>query len=240
MRKKQLSGKICWVTGAGRGLGRAMAEALAAAGAQVILSASTTGEIEHVASQIVSKKGKAWAIACDVQNSQDIQQLVRQVKKTWSSVDILINNAGTAVFAKIIDTREDDWDQMMATNLRGAFLCSKAVLPEMIARQSGHIIHVVSVAGKQPYFNCGAYCASKYGLLGFTDVLRLETRRYGIRVTALMPGATDTAIWGNARVDRSRMMQPGQVAETVVALCASDESTMIEEIVLRPIGGDLP
>ena len=127
----------------------------------------------------------------------------------------------------------------MDVNRKGAYLCSHAVLPDMIEKKAGHIINVVSVAGKQPYYSCGGYCASKYGLLGFTDVLRLEMRKHGIKVTAFLPGATDTAIWGDADVDRSKMMTPEQVAEGIVSICYSNPNVLNEEIVMRPIGGDL-
>lgn len=238
--EEKLSEKIAWVTGSGRGLGRAIAIALAKEEARVVVSARTTTEIEEVARQINANGGRAMAIRCDVQNQHEIAQLVNQVEKSWGAVDILINNAGIAFFKKILDTDPAEWDQTMNINLRGVFLCCQAVLPAMISRKSGQIINVVSVAGRQPYYNCGAYCASKYGLMGFTDVLRMETRKYGIRVTALLPGATDTAIWGKANVDRNRMMQTDQVAEAVVALCKSDPSVTIEELVVRPILGDLP
>ena len=128
---------------------------------------------------------------------------------------------------------------MMDVNLKSAFLCSQAVLPDMIARQSGHIINVVSVAGKQPYYNSGGDCASKYGMLGFTDVLRLENRKHGVKVTAVLPGATSTAIWGDADVDHSVMMRADDVAKVIVLACETKEAALIEEIVVRPQGGDL-
>lgn len=240
MEQKKLLDRVIWITGASRGLGRAMALALAAEGAKVIVSARDLTTIQKVAQEIADEKGQAFAIPCDVQNSDEINYLVATVKQTWGAIDILINNAGIGIFHKIIDTTETEWDALMATNLRGAFLCTKAVLSEMIARKSGHIINVVSVAGKQAYYNCGGYCASKFGLYGFTEVLRQETRKYGIHVTALLPGATDTAIWSEANVDHTLMMDTTDVAKIVVSICAFNEKAMIEEVVLRPIKGDLP
>jgi len=164
---------------------------------------------------------------------------VKRVHDKWGDIDILVNNAGIAVFDKILNIREEDWDAMMAINLKGAFLCTQAVLDRMIIRQSGDIINIVSVAGRVGYYNCAAYCASKFGLLGFTEVLRKEMRKHGIRVMAIMPGATDTALWGDADVDRRKMMRPEQVAQTIVSLCCTPPDVMPEEIVVRPIGGDL-
>jgi len=240
MAESSLSGRVIWVTGAGRGIGRALSIALASKGARVVLSARTGDEIEETAQAIHRGHGAVLPLPCDVQDAAAISAAHAEIQIKWGPVDVLINNAGTAVFAKIIQTRLEDWDAMMATNLRGAFLCCQAVLPAMISRRSGHIINVVSVAGRQPYYNCGAYCASKYGLMGLTEVLRMETRKHNIKVTALLPGATETAIWDGSGADRSLMLQPGQVAETVVALLCSSNVAMIEEIVLRPPQGDLP
>jgi 3-oxoacyl-[acyl-carrier protein] reductase len=240
MAENPLMGRVVWVTGAGRGIGRALSMALAGRGARVVLSARTGTEIEETAQAISRSKGEALALPCDVQETAAISAAHTAIQKKWGPVDVLINNAGTAVFTKIIQTRLQDWDAMMATNLRGAFLCCQAVLPEMINRRTGHIINVVSVAGRQPYYNCGAYCASKYGLMGLTEVLRMETRKHNIKVTALLPGATDTGIWSGSGADRNLMLQPEEVAESVVALLCSSSTAMIEEIVLRPPKGDLP
>jgi len=235
----KLRDKVIWITGSGRGIGKACAMSLAAEGARVVVSSRTQKEIDAVAEEINANNGKTLAIPCDVSDKDQIADLVSQVKDKWGNVDILINNAGIGIFKKLLDTTEQDWDSMMDINLKSAFLCSRAVLQDMMDKGSGHIINVVSVAGKQPYFNCGGYCASKYGLLGFTDVLRMEARKHGIKVTAFLPGATDTVIWGNANVDRAKMMTPDQVAKCLVSICAGDPRSMTEEVVLRPAEGDL-
>lgn len=236
---KRLSGKIAWVTGAGRGIGRATALSLAQAGAKVVLCSRSQSELDAVAKEITLVNGQALAITCDVSRREEVESLLKQVRDHWGNVDILVNNAGIAVFDKVIHIREEDWDAMMAINLKGAFLCTQAVIGSMIERQTGDIINIVSVAGRTPYFNCAGYCASKFGLLGFTEVLRMETRKHGIRATAVMPGATDTAIWGNADVDRNRMMRPEQVAQAILFVCCTPLEVMPEEIVVRPIEGDL-
>ncbi|NOY61328.1 MAG: SDR family oxidoreductase [Calditrichaeota bacterium] len=236
---RNLQDKIVWITGSGRGIGRAAAMTLAREGAKVVVSARTGEEIKTVVREIESTGGQAIALVCDVTKNEQISNLVEKVKAKWGPIDILINNAGIGIFKKISETTKEDWETMMDVNLKGAFLCSHAVLPDMIEKKAGHIINVVSVAGKQAYYSCGGYCASKYGLLGFTDVLRLEMRKHGIKVTAFLPGATDTAIWGDADVDRSKMMTPEQVAEGIVSICYSNPNVLNEEIVMRPIGGDL-
>jgi len=234
-----LNGKIVWITGAGRGIGRATVQLFATKGARVVASARTEQELEHVVTKINANGDSALAVPCDASRNDEVLALVNDVAKTWGDIDILINNAGIGIFKKIIDLQEKDWDQMMQINLKSAFLCSRAVLPAMIARQSGCIINVVSVAGRQPFRNSGGYCASKYGLLGFTDVLRLENRQHGIKVSAVLPGATSTTIWGDADVDHNAMMSADDVAAVIVSICETDEAAMIEEVVLRPQGGDL-
>ncbi len=234
-----LQKKVVWITGSGRGIGRAAAIAMAQESAKVVVSARTGDEIEAVAHEIYSTGGQAIPFVCDVTQSEQISDLVDKVQARWGAIDILVNNAGAGIFKKILETTEVEWEKMMDINLKGAFLCSRAVLTNMLERQSGHIINIVSVAGKQPYYNCGGYCASKYGLLGFTDVLRLETRNFGIKVTAFLPGATDTAIWQDADVDHTKMMAPEQVAEGIVSICCDNPNVLKEEVVMRPIGGDL-
>ncbi len=234
-----LNGKVAWVTGSGRGIGRAIARILAQHGARVVLSARTVAEIEAVAAEINEAGKQAMAMPCDVRQADQVNRLVVGVQRTYGEIDILINNAGVAVFDKVTDISEGDWDAMSATNLKGAFLCTQAVLPGMIERKYGHIINVVSVAGKKPYYKCAGYCASKYGLLGFTEVLRMETREHGIRVTALMPGATDTQLWGERDVDHGKMIQPEEIAESVIAILQAGEGATVEDLVIRPKGGDL-
>ncbi|HNW59030.1 MAG TPA: SDR family oxidoreductase [bacterium] len=239
MSQLELKDKIVWITGAGRGIGRSVALSLAAHGAHIILSARTISDIEAVAQEITNQGGQAVAMPCDVRHADQVRRVVVAVERTHGPLEVLINNAGVAVFNKIVDTSESDWDTMMETNVKGAFLCAQAVLPGMIERKSGHIINMVSVAGRTPYYNNAAYCASKYGLLGFTDVLRMEARQHGIRVTALMPGATDTLIWGEAAVDNTRMMPAEEIAQAVTAILLTGESAMMEEVVIRPMRGDL-
>jgi NAD(P)-dependent dehydrogenase (short-subunit alcohol dehydrogenase family) len=235
----RIKGKVVWITGSGRGIGSAIARALAARRARVVVSARTEDDIAAVAGEINADGDSALAIPCDVRDPKQIDELVRQTTDLWGTIDILINNAGIAHFKKIIETTPEEWDAMMDTNLKSAFLCSQAVLPAMLERQSGHIINIVSVGATQPYYNSGGYCASKYGLLGFTEVLRMETRKHGIKVTAMLPGATHTDIWGGREMDAQRMMAPEDVARAVVAVCEADAAAMIESIVMRPQGGDL-
>jgi len=234
-----IEGRIVWVTGSGRGIGAATALLLASRGARVVLSARTSGEIQEVADRIRRSGGQALPMRCDVTLQAEIHNLLKLVKSTWGAVEILINNAGIAVFKKIVHTSEDEWDAMMSANVKSAFLCTQAVLPDMIEVQSGHIVNIISVAGKQPYESSGAYCASKYGLAGFTDVLRLEMRKFHIRVTAVYPGAVNTGLWDSVKADRSKMMHVQDIAKIIVEACDHPPAVGLEEVVIRPASGDI-
>ena len=139
------------------------------------------------------------------------------------------------------ETDENDFDSMVAVNLKGTFLVIRAVLPFMMDQESGHIINIISSAGKKGFPNCAAYCASKFGATGLTEVLRHEVRQYNIHVTAIYPGAVDTTIWDNidGNWDRKQMIKPESVARSVLHVCQNSGSAMIEEIFLMPEKGDL-
>jgi len=231
--------KTIWITGGGRGIGRAIAELLADRGARVVISSRTQSELDETAETIRENQGQVLAIRCDSTNNRHIDALIKKVQKKWGEIDILINNAGVGIFKKIIELSEDDWDTVMNSNMKSAFLCTQAVLPQMQKRKNGKIINILSVASKKSFYNCAAYCASKQAMLGFTNVLRMEMREHGIQVTGVFPGATATSIWGNADVDYSKMIKPKEVAQIVKGICNDQIDSMIEEIVIRPQQGDL-
>lgn len=237
----KIKDKVVWITGGGRGIGKATALAFAENKAHVAVSSRSADELDHVVSEMIkiNPAGKTLAIPCDVSKSQSVTKTVNKIINTCGPVDILINNAGIAKFNNVLETTEQDWEDMMSVNAKGAFLCSKVVLTDMIKKKTGHIININSTAGKKAFPNCAGYSASKYALQGFTDVLRLEARQYGIKVTAVFPGATETAIWGSADVAYHKMMKPADVAKVLVDVCKDNQRALQEEIVLRPVGGDL-
>jgi 3-oxoacyl-[acyl-carrier protein] reductase len=236
-----LETKVVWITGGGRGIGKAAALAFAKHNALVAVSSRSEDELLDVCLEIskLGRKTKALAIPCDVTKTDSVKRAAEKIKSELGPTDILINNAGIATFNSVLETTEENWDNMMAVNAKGAFLCSKAVLADMIKKQTGHIININSVAGKKAFPNCAGYSASKQALQGFTEVLRLEAREHGIKVTGLFPGATETAIWGQADVDYGKMMKPADVAKVLVDVCTDEHRAFQEEIILRPIGGDL-
>ncbi len=190
-----LKNKVVWVTGAGRGIGKAIAEAFGNEKATLALSSRTTDEIQSVSESMNKKGGKASPFPCDVSSEMEVKNTFEKIERTLGKIDVLINNAGVAKFMPLLETTVEDWDWMLDINLKGAFLFTKIVLPSMIEKRGGHILNVVSVAGIQPLPFSAAYGASKYGLMGLTAVTREEVRNHNVKVNAIIQGAVDTSIW---------------------------------------------
>lgn len=184
-----LEGKVAFITGAGRGIGRAIAHKFAAEGASVFLVSRTAQEVNAVAAEIQAAGQKAAAVAADVSKEADCRRVIEEAGKKFGSVDILVNNAGIMGPVKPVEEIEPaEWDEVLAINLRGPFLLSRLALPEMYARGSGAILNISSVAAKVPYPWNGPYAASKAGLVGLTRTLAAEAARKGVRVNAICPG----------------------------------------------------
>jgi 3-oxoacyl-[acyl-carrier protein] reductase len=231
----QLKGKVAIVTGAGRGIGRAIALGLAESGARVGLAARSEGEIRSVADEIRGKHGDALAIAADLSRDEEIERLVKQTTKEWGPVDILVNNAGWGKTATVADSRVEDWDRTFQINLRAPMVLTRLVLPGMMAKKSGAVINIGSISSKAGTANTSAYSASKFGILGFTQSLFEEVREYGIKVSILLPGFVDTPLIPlNKRLDRSRMIQPRDIAEAVLFVLSTPVNSCPVEITIRP------
>ncbi|HEV2299614.1 MAG TPA: SDR family NAD(P)-dependent oxidoreductase [Candidatus Acidoferrales bacterium] len=184
-----LDGKVAVITGAGRGIGRAIAHKFAAEGAAVFLASRTAREVNAVAAEIQAARQKAAAMPADVSKEADCRKIIEEAGKKFGSVDILVNNAGILGPVKPIEEIEPaEWDEVLAINLRGPFLLSRLALPEMYARGSGAILNIASVSAKIPYPWNGPYAASKAGLVGLTRTLAAEAARKGVRVNAICPG----------------------------------------------------
>jgi len=188
----ELDGKVAIVTGATRGIGRATAELFAREGAAVTVAGRSQQEGEAVAGQIVAAGGRAIFVATDVSNAAQVRHMVAETVRAFGWVDILVNNAGTEVGKPLLDTTEAEWDHLMSVNLKGHFLCSLEVVPEMRARGAGSIVNTSSVLALASMRDCGAYSASKAGIIGLTRSMALEWTKLGIRVNCVLPGSTDT------------------------------------------------
>jgi NADP-dependent 3-hydroxy acid dehydrogenase YdfG len=233
---------LVWITGASSGIGKACAHRLASEGSVVVLSSRRLEVIQEIVAGIREAGGHAAALQCDVTKEADVDWAIKSIKKTFGEgPDILINNAGISPYQSIEDTTPEIFDEVIETNLVGNFLCAKAVLPEMIRKGKGTIIQLLSIASVKAFSGGVAYGSSKFGALGFTNALREEVRGKGIKVVAVMPGAVETEAWSEAEREeyRGRMMQPEDIAGSISHILKDPQRMMTEEIVLRPIGGDL-
>ena len=237
----KLDGRVAIVTGAGRGIGRAVARIFAREGAAVVLVARSRPELEAVARRIIDDGGRALAVAVDVSDEAAVGTLMKRVLAEQARIDLLVTAAGTAGFGLAADAKLADWDQMLAVNLRGAMLCCRAVLPAMMAQRGGTIINIGSVVTSRVLTGSAAYTASKYGLLGFSRVLAEEMRPHGVRVAVLSAGATDTSLWDAIEnpPDRRLMLRPEQVGEAALAMALTEPNATLEELTLLPAGGVL-
>jgi NAD(P)-dependent dehydrogenase (short-subunit alcohol dehydrogenase family) len=229
-----LKDRVALITGASRGIGRATALAMARAGARVAAAARTEAQLQVLAQEIEAETGQpALPYVADVAQEADVKRMVEAVLDRFGRVDILVNNAGVRTSrAPLWEVTTAEWDTMMAVNLRAAFLCCREVLPGMIERCSGHIINVVSTVTQIGKETMSAYSASKWGLLGMTRVLIKEARPYGIRVSAISPGGTDTTFRASPRPD---YLAPETVAELMVYVASLPEQAVVHDLVIRPI-----
>lgn len=230
-----IAGKTALVTGAGRGIGKAIALALASAGCQVMVTGRTVSQIESVKEQILAANGRALAQPGDLTQDADIDRLVQAAQSQFGAVDILINNAGWGKRASVVRAKLEDWDQTFRLNLRAPMLLTKKLLPAMIEKGQGAVINIGSLSGKSGEANGAAYSASKFGLIGFTQSLFEEVREFGIKVAVILPGFVDTPlIPANKQLDRAKMVQVGDVAEAVMFVLTSPATSCPVEITVRP------
>ena len=228
-----IKNKVAVVTGAGRGIGRAVAVELARMGARVVLASRSASELEETARII----GTASAIPTDVRNKDEVHRLLDHAASNFGPVDILVNAAGVGVSGPVIEFSDADYDAILETNLKSVFMASRYVLPSMISRGTGHIINIASIAGKVGSANLAVYCASKFGLVGFTQSLAEEVRQHGIRVSLICPGSTDTGFLGSsskAAKSRERMLSPSDIAHAVRMLVSQEPNSFISEVIIRP------
>jgi len=230
-----LEGKVALVTGAGRGIGKAVALLLGRSGCRVVLTARTPDQLDAVQKEISARGGKALTVATDLIKDDEINMLVEKTQQTWGGVDILINNAGWGKRAPVVKAKVEDWDQTLRLNLRAPMVLAKLLLPHMIEKGEGAVINIGSVSGKTGEINGAAYSASKFGLIGFTQSLFEEVREYGIKVAVLLPGFVDTPlIPPNRQLDRIKMIQAEDVAQTVHYVLTSPPTACPVEITIRP------
>lgn len=245
LSEEPLQGQVALITGASSGLGRASALAFARAGADVALLARSERDLRTVADEVEELGKRALALPTDLSNETALSGAVEQVVGDFGHVDVLLSNAGTDVPGPVTDLSASDWDLVLNVNLRAPFLLAKAVFSTMQAQGRGTIINVSSVAGKRGWANAAAYCASKFGLTGFTQALHAEGKEHGIRAVVVYPGAMTTN-WGDwtpeAREEdkqgsrsSSEALSPEDAASFLVWLAATPQTMVLTETVMMPL-----
>jgi 3-oxoacyl-[acyl-carrier protein] reductase len=252
----RLKGRVAIVTGSGRGLGKAFALGLAGEGADVVVTSRTQSAVEQVAAEIVATGRRALALRVDVSDEKSVLDMVEKALKEFGKIDILVNNAGIVTpFREVVDLPVEEWDRTLSVNLRGAFLCSKAVLPTMIARRYGKIINVgAGVVDERVHVGMSPYCASKAGVINFTRQLAAEVRRFGINVNVLDPQAVRTSMAAQFELSEEtkqwlmrqqvvdeelRFRSPEEIVP-ILTFLASDESRAINGRFLQVASKDSP
>jgi NAD(P)-dependent dehydrogenase (short-subunit alcohol dehydrogenase family) len=232
---RALTNQVAIITGAGRGIGAAIARQLSNLGATTILLGRTQESLDSTAQAISQSGGKAKAIPCDVSSLQAVENAAREVESTQGRADILVNNAGVGGFGgPLHQLPPEEWDRILNTNLRGVYYMVRAFAPMMIRARAGHIINISSLAGKNPLPNGAAYAASKWGLNGLSYSMAEELRSYNIRVSVICPGSTNTDLSPHAGKDPAKMLQPEDVAHAVAMLVTQSPQSFVSEISLRP------
>jgi NADP-dependent 3-hydroxy acid dehydrogenase YdfG len=236
----KLSGKVAIVTGASAGIGRASALALAAEGAQIVLTARRANRLETLAAEIERLGSKAFIVAGDARDEETARQTVKTAVESGGRLDILINNAGIGIYKNLEETSADDYDAMMGSNVRSTFLFTRQAVPHLIRQGEGTILMISSMAGLYGFAGEAVYCATKFAQVGFAQALDRELRPAGIKVGVICPGGvkTEFAI-GQGRTEKgvaaSGMLEAEDVAAAILLACTQSKGSRIIEIQMRPM-----
>ena len=236
IERPTLNGRVVAVVGGSRGIGFAIAQAAAREGARTVLVARDPRKLRSAAGRIEG----AIAIAADVTQPADVRRTFSEIRQRLARLDVLVNSAGTFTFKPFEQTSLQTWHSNLEANLTSLFLTTQAALP-LLAQSRGQVVNILSISSRRAFANCSAYTASKFGALGFTRVLAEELRAKGIRVTAVLPGATDTRLvraFGFS-INRANLVQPADVADAVIVAIKAASRTTVEEIVVTPSHGSL-
>jgi 3-oxoacyl-[acyl-carrier protein] reductase len=232
---RDLSGRVALITGAGRGIGRSIALALAQAGARTFLAARSSDQLKGVAEEIRARGGEAEFLAADLSRADGVEAVFEALRHRYGTLDVLVNNAGLGICGPMVEFPEQSLDLLLAVNVKGLFLCCQQAMRLMVPAHQGYIINISSVVGFKGYANQAAYTASKHAVMGITKSLAVEAQPYGIRVSAILPGAVDTDLMQALRpdLDKALLMKPQDVADAVMFLLSLSETAAVDEIYIR-------
>jgi NAD(P)-dependent dehydrogenase (short-subunit alcohol dehydrogenase family) len=231
---KFLTGKRAIVTGGTRGIGRAIAESLLAAGSAVVICGRNGTALDVAVSEMKTKHGdRIHGRVCNVANAGEVSEFFVAAEGLLGGLDVLVNNAGVGTFKSTADLTIEDWHRVLDTNLSGVFYCCHAALPSMRRQGGGYIINISSLAGKNAFAGAAAYNASKFGLNGFSEAMMLDHRFDGVRVSYIMPGSVNTD-FGSPKKDTSWMIDPADIADIVTMLLQMPARTLVSRIEVRP------
>ena len=235
--------KTALITGASSGIGKATALAFAKVGIDLALVSRSSDKLAKVAydTQVLGVESKVYPL--DLENVETVPGNIQRIINDFGNIDILVNNAGIGYTAPLNQTSLSDWQRVINLNLTSVFQCIIGVLPAMRDRGTGTIINVASIAGKQAFANWGAYSVSKAGVIALSQALAQEERVHGIRVTAICPGAVNSSLWDtdtvNADFDRSKMLSPENVAQSILYTVMLPKQAVVDELTLMPSAGVL-
>jgi NADP-dependent 3-hydroxy acid dehydrogenase YdfG len=235
-----LQTKIAVVAGASRGIGKAIATQLAAAGAQVILLARNQSDLNQAVAEITQQGGLATAFVLDISDEQAVKSVFQQIIQQYQRIDILVNNAGIGAFYPVSETSASFWDEVMNTNVKGTFLCSKEAVIQMQKQEIGHIVSIASDVAKRTFANGALYCSSKYAQDAFSSALRKEVRKDGIKVSVVYPGLVDTYFNKSqpGNLENATHLKPDDIAASVLHILAAPKHVVIDELMIHPISQD--
>lgn len=232
---KRLAGSVALVTGASRGIGRAIAHRLATLGASVAICGRDRTALEDSFKSLQKLGVRCFSQVTDVTQAEQVSELVAKAESALGPIQILVNNAGIGLFGPAHEKSEADWDRVLNSNLKSVFLVSRAAIPSMIRRGFGDIINISSLAGKNTFAGGGIYCASKWGLMGLSGCMMEDLRTNGIRVSVICPGSVTTEFSGSKPKDPSKALSPEDVAHAVEAIVMQGSGSFLSEIHLRPL-----
>ncbi|MGA8762929.1 MAG: SDR family NAD(P)-dependent oxidoreductase [Candidatus Sulfotelmatobacter sp.] len=230
-----LAGQVAVITGAGRGIGAAIAGTFARLCATAVLCGRTRPPLEFTAKAIAQAGSKAEIVLCDVTQLDSVEAASKRIESAFGRVDILVNNAGIGEFGgPLHQLAPDAWEKILNTNLRGVYYTIRAFAPMMIRAHAGHIVNISSLAGKNALPNGAAYAASKWGLNGLSYSVAEELRGHNIRVSVICPGSTNTDLSPHVGKETGKMLQPDDIAHAVAMLVTQAPQSFVSEILLRP------